>query len=71
MRASQILQQHQHKLTHDKHLFHCKSIVGMLNYLEKSSRPDIAYTVQQCDCFSQDPKQSHTRAVIHIVKYLK
>ena len=37
--------------------------------MEKSSRPDIVYAVHQCACFSQDPKQSHTRAVIHIVKY--
>ena len=39
--------------------FNYRSVIGKLNFLEKSMCPDIAYTVHQCACFSVDPKQSH------------
>jgi hypothetical protein len=42
-----------------------------LNFLEKSTRPDISYAVHQCARFSQDPKKSHAEAVKRIVRYLK
>jgi len=48
----------------------CRSIIGKLNFLEKSSRPDIAYAVHQCARFSNDPKKSHAAAVKKIVKHL-
>jgi len=51
--------------------FHYRSIIGKLNYLEKSTRPDIAYAVHQCTDFSSQPKQSHGEAVKYICHYLK
>ena len=55
--------------------FHCpfnyRRVIGQLNFLEKSSRPDIAYATHQCARFSIDPKESHVEAVIHLVKYLQ
>jgi hypothetical protein len=50
--------------------WHYRSVIGKLNFIEKSTRPDIAYAVHQCARFSNDPKASHASAVKHIVKYL-
>ena len=33
-----------------------RRIIGQLNFLEKSTRPDIAYAVHQCARFSSNPK---------------
>jgi hypothetical protein len=51
--------------------FHYRSVIGKLNYLEKTTRPEISYAVHQCARFSEDPKQSHAKAVIHLAQYLK
>ena len=51
--------------------FNYRSIVGKLNFLEKGTRPDIAYAVHQCARFSSNPKKSHGDALINIAKYLK
>ena len=32
-----------------------RSVIGKLNFLEKSTRPDIAYAVHQCARFSANP----------------
>lgn len=53
-----------------KHQWHYRSVIGMLNYLEKTSRPEIAYAVHQCARFCNAPKLSHERAVHRIVRYL-
>jgi len=50
--------------------FHYRSVIGKLNYLEKSTRPDIAFAVHQCARFSSCPKQSHAEAVKYICRYL-
>ena len=47
-----------------------RSVVGKLNFLEKSTRPEIAYAVHQCARFSSDPKQSHANAVKYLCRYL-
>ena len=47
-----------------------RSAIGMLNYLQASTRPDIAMAVHQCARFSNDPKITHERAVMRIGKYL-
>ena len=44
--------------------------VGKLNFLEKSTRPDISYVTHQVARFSEDPKASHGEAIEHIVNYL-
>ena len=51
--------------------FDYRSIIGKLNFLEKSTCPDIAYAGHQCARFSSNPKQSHGKAVEHIASYLK
>jgi hypothetical protein len=47
-----------------------RSIIGKLNFLEKSTRPDLAYAVHQCARFTADPRASHGEAVKRIVRYL-
>jgi hypothetical protein len=47
-----------------------RSVIGKLNYLEKSSRPDLAYAVHNAARFSADPKTSHSLAVKRIGRYL-
>ena len=50
--------------------FHYRSVIGKLNFLEKSTRPDISVSVHQCARFSESPKRSHTEAVKRIGRYL-
>jgi hypothetical protein len=47
-----------------------RSIIGKLNFLEKSTRPEIAYAVHQCARFASNPKQSHANAVKYLCRYL-
>ena len=51
--------------------FHYSSLVGKLNYLEKSSRPDITFATNSCARFCENPGATYYQAVAHIVKYLK
>jgi hypothetical protein len=48
-----------------------RQVIGMLNYIAASTRPDISFAVHQCARFSNDPKQSHELAVKRLVRYLK
>ena len=65
-----LLQKFENSGPHDNS-FHYRSVIGKLNYLEKSTRPDIAYAVHQCARFSSEPKIEHTKAVKLIGRYLK
>ena len=47
------------------------SVIGMLQYLQGHSRPDITYAVSQCACFVHSPKRSHEEALERIGLYLK
>ena len=47
-----------------------RSVVGKLNFLEKSTRPEIAYAVHQCARFSSNPRQSHANAVKFLCRYV-
>jgi hypothetical protein len=47
-----------------------RRIIGKLNFLEKSTRPDIAYIVHQCARFQAKPKASHAKAIKHLARYL-
>jgi hypothetical protein len=38
-----------------EHLWNYRSIISMLNYLSSSTRPDIAFVVHQCACFTTAP----------------
>ena len=37
--------------------FNYSSVISKLNFLEKSTCPNLAYAVHQCACFSTNPKQ--------------
>ena len=47
-----------------------RSVVGMLNWLARSTRPDILFAVSQVGRFMAYPKKAHKDAVIRICKYL-
>jgi hypothetical protein len=51
--------------------FNYRSIIGKLNFLEKSTRPDIAYATHQVARFCEDPRATHGEAVERIAKYLR
>ena len=46
-----------------------RSVIGKLNFLEKSTRPDIAFAVHLCARYSSNPKEIHSAAVRYIVRY--
>ena len=47
-----------------------QSVIGMMNYPQQSTLPDLAFVVHQCSLFCNDPKRSHKRSVKRIGKYL-
>ena len=51
--------------------FHYRSVIGKLNYLEKCTRPDIAYITHQCARYTANPKKEHADAVRWLGRYLK
>ena len=67
---TKILQQYPNSPPHNAS-WHYRGVIGKLNFLEKSSRPDIAYAVHQAARFSHDPREEHTKAVKMIGRYLK
>ncbi len=54
-----------------RHHWNYRQAVGMLNYMQGTTRPDISYAAHQCARFCDDPKLCHERAVRRIGKYLK
>ena len=50
--------------------FNYRAVLGKLNYLENSTRPDLAYSVHQCARFLARPKKTHAQAVKRIGRYL-
>ena len=51
--------------------WHYRSVIGMLNFVCNSTRPEVAFAVHQCARFAENPKKSHEKAVMEIIKYLK
>ena len=51
--------------------FHYRSVIGQLNYLAGTTRPDIQFAVHQCARFCENPKAIHERGVKRIIRYLK
>ncbi len=50
--------------------FHYRSLIGQLNYLAGTTRPDITFAVHQCAKFCAHPRKVHYNAVKRIVTYL-
>jgi len=48
-----------------------RSVVGMLNWLARSSRPDILFAVSQVGRFMAYPKRSHEDAIMRLCSYLR
>ena len=46
------------------------SIIGKLNYLEKSTRPDLAFATHNAARFLSDPRETRTAAASKICRYL-
>ena len=53
-----------------KQEWHYHSVIGKMNYLAGTTRPDILFDMHQCAKYSIDPKQSHEEAVKRIGRYL-
>jgi hypothetical protein len=68
--SSRVL--HRHTDAEDfNNSFNFRSVVGMLNYLEKGSRMDIAYATHQCARFVANPKKQHAETLRWLARYLK
>ena len=50
--------------------FDYRSLIGQLNYLAATTRPDISFAVHQCARFCANPKKVHYTAAKRIVRYL-
>jgi hypothetical protein len=48
-----------------------RQLIGVLNYIASTTRPDISFAVHQCARFSNKPTRTHELAVKRIVRYLK
>ena len=53
-----------------KNSWNYRTAIGMLTYLQGTTRPDISMAVHQCARFSADPKLSHERAVKRFARYI-
>ena len=47
-----------------------RSVVGMLNFLCRSTRPDLSFAVSQAARFMANPMKSHEDAIMRICEYL-
>jgi hypothetical protein len=64
--ASTVILERDPECEPHKETWSYQSVIGKLNYLEKSSRPDLAYSVHNATRFSSDPKTKHSQAVKRI-----
>jgi hypothetical protein len=67
--SNKILGRHPKSPSFDNH-FHYRRAIGKLHYLEKSTRPDFAHAVNQCERFLSDPKAEHANALKWLGRYL-
>ncbi len=51
--------------------FGYRSIIGKLNYLAQTTRPDIVYATHLLAKYSSDPREPHGEAVLYLMSYLK
>ena len=55
---------------HDETKFKSCSVIGKLNFIDKSTGAYIAYSMHQCACLSEDPRQSHNKSINNFVRYV-
>jgi Reverse transcriptase (RNA-dependent DNA polymerase) len=67
--STKILHTHSDSQSH-KYYWHYRSIIGKLNFLAQSTRPDISYAVHQCARFSENPKVEHSKSIKAIGRYI-
>ena len=48
-----------------------RNAVGALSYLATTTRPDIAFTVDQLARFGANPGPAHWKALLHLMRYVK
>ena len=53
-----------------KYKWKYRTAVGMLSYLQNSTRPEIAMAVHQTARFSNKPMLCHEKAIMHLGRYL-
>ena len=70
MASSRLLSRHLDSEDHGESRFSMRRIVGKLNFLSSSTRPDIAYATHQIARFVSKPKIEHTEAVEWLTRYL-
>ena len=46
-------------------------MIGKLNHLKKGTRSDISYITHQCAKFTESPKDSHSKLLRWLARYLK
>jgi len=68
-RLAGLVAQHKNCQKFDKH-FNYRQVIGKLNYLETSTRPDIAFAAHQCARFCADTRQPHADAFKWLGCYL-
>ncbi len=51
--------------------FGCHSVIGKLNNLAQTTRPDIVYATHQLAKYSSNPREPHGEAVLYLICYLK
>jgi hypothetical protein len=51
--------------------FNYQSMIGKLNYLAQTTRPDIMYATHQLTKYSSHPREPHGDAALYLVRYLK
>ena len=51
--------------------FNYRSMIGKLNYLAQTTRPDIMYAMHQLAKYSSNPREPHGDAALYLVRYLK
>jgi hypothetical protein len=51
--------------------FGYRSVIGKLNYLAQTTRPDIVFATHQLAKYSSNPRKPHGEAVLYLICYLK
>jgi len=67
--SSKIIHRDLDRVTHDTPREY-RRVLGQLNFLKKSTRPDIAYAVHQCTRFVASPKSSLKQVMLRTGRYL-